>query len=60
MKMRHFHHKHVMNLLGVCIDGETMIVIPYMENGDLLSYIRRHQFSIETSMKFAIDIAKGK
>ena len=50
-----------MNLLGVCFYGETMmIVIPYMENGDLLSYIRRHQFSIETSMKFAIDIAKGK
>ena len=37
-----------MNLLGVCLDaGSTpYIVLPFMENGDLLSYIKKHRESL--------------
>uniref|UniRef100_A0A182IPU5 Tyrosine-protein kinase receptor n=1 Tax=Anopheles atroparvus TaxID=41427 RepID=A0A182IPU5_ANOAO len=40
--MSNFKHKHITRLLGVCIDGdELMIVMELMQGGDLLSYLRR-------------------
>ena len=46
--MKELCHPHVMNLLGVCLDaGPTpYIVLPFMENGDLLSYIKKHRESL--------------
>ena len=46
--MKEFCHQNVMNLLGVCLDaGPTpYIVLPFMENGDLLSYIKKHRESL--------------
>ena len=43
--MSKFHHRNVMELLGVCIDiGESpYIVMPYMTHGSLLSYLRKHR-----------------
>ena len=37
-----FDHPNVLKLLGVCFDtsdGLPLIVLPYMENGDLKSYL---------------------
>lgn len=44
-KMRWFKHANVMSLIGVCIDaGETpYIVMPYMANGSLLTYLKRER-----------------
>ena len=42
MKELIISHPNVMNFMGVCIDaGPTpYIVLPYMANGDLLSYVQ--------------------
>ena len=61
MKMKKFKHDNVMTLIGVCIDsdGSPMVVLPYMDNGDLLSYMRKHNPDMAKLLKFALDIAKG-
>ena len=43
VKMKQFNHPNVMNLIGVCIDGgpAPYIVMPFMVNGSLLSYLRK-------------------
>ena len=45
LKMKKFDHLHVMNLIGVCLDGgpTPYIVMPYMINGSLLSYLKRER-----------------
>ena len=45
LKMSKFHHPNVMKLIGVCIDmGESpYIVMPYMTNGSLQSYLKKHR-----------------
>ena len=55
--MKELSHPNVMNLMGVCIDaGPTpYIVLPYMANGDLLSYIRKQQNSLLVSSGDDID-----
>ena len=55
--MKELSHPNVMNLMGVCIDaGPTpYIVLPYMANGDLLSYIRKQRNSLLVSSGDDID-----
>ena len=45
LKMKKFDHPHVMSLIGVCLDGgpAPYIVMPYMANGCLLSYLKRER-----------------
>lgn len=39
--MSHFKHKHVLRLLGVCLDSDTpLLLLELMAGGDLLSYLR--------------------
>ena len=42
LKMKEFHHRHVMGLHGICLHepSSPMIIMPFMSNGDLLSYLR--------------------
>ena len=44
-KMKNFNHQHVMTLKGVCLDGGPVpyIILPFMANGSLLSYLRRER-----------------
>lgn len=46
--MKNFHHQHVMTLKGVCLDGGPIpyVVLPYMANGSLLSYIRKERSNL--------------
>ena len=46
--MSNFHHPHVMTLKSVCLDGGPVpfLVLPYMANGSLLSYIRKEQCNL--------------
>ena len=48
MKMKHFVHPNVMTLIGVCVSvgGGPAIVMPFMENGSLLNYLRRDKKNI--------------
>ena len=41
--MKNFANLHVMSLKGVCLDGGPVpyIVLPYMANGSLLSYLKK-------------------
>ena len=41
--MKNFNHLNVLNLYGICIDNADfpMLVMPYMEHGSLLSYLRK-------------------
>ena len=48
MKMKNFDHPNVMTLIGVCVSvgGGPAIVMPFMENGSLLKYLRREKENI--------------
>ena len=45
LKMSRFKHTHVMGLIGVCLDAGSApyIVMPYMANGSLLEYLKKHR-----------------
>ena len=51
LKMKHFDHPNVMTLIGVCVSigGGPAIIMPYMENGSLLSYLRKDKDNITAS-----------
>lgn len=39
--MSAFDHVNVITLVGVCMENEEpMVILPYMEHGDLLRFIR--------------------
>jgi serine/threonine protein kinase len=41
LMMRGFDHPHVLSLIGITMDTDRspLVVLPYMENGDLRTYI---------------------
>ena len=48
LQMKSFDHPNVMNLLGVCLDAgpAPYLILPYMENGNLLSYLKNNRESL--------------
>ena len=48
LQMKSFEHPNVMNLLGVCLDAgpAPYLILPYMENGNLLSYLKSNRESL--------------
>ena len=46
--MKNFNHLHVMAVKGICFDGGPVpfLILPYMANGSLLSYIRKEQSNL--------------
>lgn len=63
MRMKDFHHPNVLTLIGICFNYDAMplVILPYMEHGDLLTYIRNEHENptIKDLILFAVDIAKG-
>ena len=53
--MKDFDYLHVMTLKGVCLDGGPVpfIILPYMANGDLLSYLKKERHNLV--VKDAVD-----
>ena len=51
LKMKNLNHPHVMTLKRVCLDGGPVpyIVLPYMTNGSLLSYLKKEQLNLTVS-----------
>ncbi len=45
VKMMAFDHPHILGLLGICVDAgpAPYIVMPFMSNGSLLSYLRKNR-----------------
>ena len=38
--MKDFKHRHIMPLIGVCLDSGVGVVMPYMANGSVLNYLK--------------------
>ncbi len=55
--MQDFDHPHVMSLIGVCLDAGpgVAIVMPYMANGSLISYLKKERSSLELDDDCDID-----
>ncbi|XP_013419565.1 hepatocyte growth factor receptor-like [Lingula anatina] len=61
--MTSFRHDHVLTILGICfeVDGNPMIILPYMANGDLKTYIENPK-NAPTGLQllqFGLDVARG-
>ena len=54
--MKTFHHPNVLPLLGVCIDYDDedtlKIVIPFMANGDLKTYLKDSRLSPNNTREY--------
>ena len=52
VKMKSLNHLHVMTLKGVCLDGGPVpcIVLPYMANGSLLSYLKKERSNLTVTL----------
>ncbi|XP_059172415.1 macrophage-stimulating protein receptor-like [Physella acuta] len=61
--MREFQHPNVLGLVGLSEKepGVPYVVLPFMENGDLLTYVRDPdvQLTLHDVIKFGADIADG-
>lgn len=61
--MKNFKNENVLTLIGVCLqeDSLPMLVLPFMANGDLLTYIRneQNQPTVKHLLYFAIDVGNG-
>ena len=66
--MSEFKHPHILQLLGVCLNAEQpIIVMEFMEGGDLLNYLRKNRPSVsgpspltmDDMLNICIDVAKG-
>ena len=55
--MKSFVHPHVMGILGICLAGQVpYIVMPFMANGSLHSYLRKHRAKLLISEDEDIDL----
>ena len=56
-RMSKFNHLHVLTLKGVCLDGgpAPYIIMPFMANGSLLTYLRKNRKSLVISQYNADD-----
>ena len=43
--MKDLNHPNILRLIGICVDGGAapFIITPFMENGSLLSYLRKNR-----------------
>ena len=60
--MSTFRHPNVIELLGICWDSKQRspyIVLPYMENGDLRNFLRRHRGTATMSSDTTYPKARG-
>ena len=54
--MKGFHHPNVLPLLGVCVDYDDddvlKIVIPFMANGDLKTFLKENRVSPNSTHEY--------
>ena len=57
--MKAFVHPHVMGILGICLDGQTpYVVMPFMANGNLQTYLRKHRIELLISEDEGTDLVQ--
>ena len=58
MRLRDLHHAHIVQLVGVCMQGSPMLLVfEFMERGDLKSLLRRlHTINTDLSRDVAVDV----
>jgi hypothetical protein len=74
VKMKDFKHPHVIPLIGVCLDSGVGVVMPFMANGSILSYLKKERGKLllnedaeieqivpvrKLLMRMCLEIAKG-
>ena len=49
--MHKFDHPNIISLIGICLDaGPTpYIILPFMENGSLISYVKKNRAILPTN-----------
>ncbi|XP_043520805.1 proto-oncogene tyrosine-protein kinase ROS isoform X2 [Frieseomelitta varia] len=66
--MSHFRHKHVLRLLGVCLDTDPPLLVLELMEADLLSYLRAsrslypsdpHALRLQDLLAMCEDVARG-
>lgn len=59
LKVKAFVHPHVMGILGICLNGQTpYIVMPFMANGNLHTYLRKHRIELLISEDEGTDLVQ--
>lgn len=60
LHMKEFDHLNVLHLYGICVDNtdSPMLVMPYMEHGSLLNYLRekRKHVSAITRNEYVVGV----
>ncbi|ELT88535.1 hypothetical protein CAPTEDRAFT_101786, partial [Capitella teleta] len=63
LMMRDFRHRHVLSLIGIAfdLDGSPMVVLPFMEQGDLRRYILNPSMDITVLelLKLGLQVTRG-
>lgn len=55
--MSNFKHRHILQLLGICVDNDPhFIIMELMEGGDLLSYLRSNRSTAVIIANFSITL----
>ena len=60
--MKEFNHPNVLSLIGISIENsQPMIILPFMENGDLEAYLRnnKNKLKVDNLLDFARQVANG-
>ena len=47
-----FDHPNIISLIGLCLDAgpSPYIILPFMENGSLLSYVKKNRAILRTNI----------
>ena len=57
--MKAFMHLHVMGILGICLDDRVpYVVMPFMANGSLHTYLRKHRMELLISEDEDVDLVQ--
>ncbi len=61
-KMKDFEHPNVLNLIGVSVDtgGGPYIVMPFMANGSLLTYLRKERHNLTVAEGASSELVRNE
>lgn len=58
--MRNLHHPNVLPLLGVVLEEQScFVLLPFMENGDLRSFVSSVEFNLKKFTALILDVTDG-
>ena len=59
--MKSLQHESIVDIVGVCVDPVPLLIMEFVENGALNSFLRKNQSSVDVTqlLAFAKDVANG-